>query len=184
MGRAYGGRGRAVSDLTAGASGGAGISGRQPRSVAHGAACLAGGTRGCRWGAFHSRVGGVEAAVLRRLLDGRPEFHGRRLFRLNLLLFMQATVATKVDANTAWTDLAGGHGSGGNSRPTWRPHQSRCPRRRLPSCRLRCGSYAPHLCHERRRKPLFLCLGDDGSLVSCSFLKASAEDCSGWWSCW
>ena len=42
----------------------------------------------------------------------------------------------------------------------------------------------PHLCHERRRKPLFLCLGDDGTLVSCSFLKASAGDCSGWWSCW
>ncbi len=39
----------------------------------------------------------------------------------------------------------------------------------------------PHLCHERRRKSLFLCLGDDGTLVLCSFLKASAEDCSGWW---
>ena len=77
-GRAYGGRGRSVSDLTAGASGSAGISGRRPRSVERGAACLAGGTRGCRWGAFHGCVGGVDAAALRRLLDGRPEFHGRR----------------------------------------------------------------------------------------------------------
>ena len=158
--------------------------GQRPRSVARGAACLAGGTRGCRWGAFHGCVGDVEAVALRWLLDGRPEFHGRRRLRLDLLRFVLATVATTVDANTAWTDLAGGHGSGGNSRPAWRPHQSRRPRRRFPSWRLRCGSYAPHLCHERRRKPLFLCLGDDGTLVSCSFLKASAEDCSGWWSCW
>ena len=119
------------------------ISGRRPRSVARGAACLAGGTRGCRWGAFHGCVGGVEAAALRRLLDGRPEFHGRRRLRLDLLRFVLATVATTVDANTAWTDLAGGHGSGGNSRPAWRPHQSRRPRRRFPSWRLRCGSYAP-----------------------------------------
>ena len=97
---------------------------------------------------------------------------------------MLATAPTTVDANTAWTDLAGGHESGGNSRPVWWPHQSPRPRRRFPSWRLRCGSYAPHLCHERKRKPLFLCLGDDGTLVSCSFLKASAGDCSGWWSYW
>ncbi|XBI27650.1 hypothetical protein VPH35_052101 [Triticum aestivum] len=59
-GRGYGGRGRSASDLTARASGGAGISGQRPRSVARGEACLAGDIRGVQMGGLprlHGRHG-------------------------------------------------------------------------------------------------------------------------------
>lgn len=157
-----------------------------------GAAASIGGARcglpgGCRWVAFHGCVGGVEAAVLRRLLDGRPEFHGKRRLRLDLLRFVLATVLG--DCGRRLPVLPGliwRVGMDPGEIPGRRGGRTKvdAPRRRLPSWRLRCGSCSSHLCHERRRKPLFLCLGDDGTLVSCSFLKASAGDCSGWWSCW